>query len=296
MQIAKSAALAAALAVAAGAGAAVTPVAHGQAETRPARALEIVSGVGGSQIGVSIRDVDPADTKAGQAGGVLIEEVTADSPAAQAGVKKGDVIVEFDGERVRSARQFSRLVQETVPGRKVQAVAMRDGQRTTLTVEPREHSMARLFGDFDRLRDLDLSIARVPAPPVPPRPARPAPAPMPMLPDMDAFVWTSGNVLGITTGDLSPQLAEYFGAKEGVLVNSVTDDSAAAKAGLKAGDVVTAINGTTVARPSELRREIQRLRAGDAFTLQVMRDKKPQTVKGTVEERRDRRRTFRSIV
>ena len=116
-----------------------------------------------------------------------------------------------------------------------------------------------------------------------------------MTPDFDSFFWTSGSTLGITAGDLSPQLAEYFGTKEGVLVTAVVDDSAAAKAGLKAGDVVTSVNGTTVERPSELRRTIQRLGTGDEFTLGVVRDKKPLTLKGKVEDRRNRR-TFRSTV
>jgi S1-C subfamily serine protease len=74
------------------------------------------------------------------------------------------------------------------------------------------------------------------------------------------------------------------------------DDSAAAKAGLKAGDVVTSVNGTAVDSPSEMRRELQRMDAGDEFTLNVVRDKKSITVKGKVEDRSSRRRTFRSIV
>ena len=68
----------------------------------------------------------------------MIEEVAEDSPAAKAGLKKGDIVVEFDGERVRSVRQFTRLVQETPAGRKIQTALMRDGQKLTMTVEPRE--------------------------------------------------------------------------------------------------------------------------------------------------------------
>lgn len=296
MNMWKSAALIAALTVSAGAGASVSPAAHGQVSVRSPRAAQVVNGWGSSQIGVAINDVDPSDTQTGQTGGVVIEEVTEDSPAEQAGFQKGDVIVEFDGERVRSARQFARLVQETVPGRKVQAIALRDGQRTTLTVEPRERSFAARFGDIENLRALeDFAIAAIPSPPaIPSRPA--PPAPKPMFPDFERFAWSTGTTLGLTAGDLSPQLAEYFGTKEGVLVTSVVEDSAAARAGLKAGDVVTSVNGAAVDRPSELRRRLQRLRAGDEFTLEVVRDKKPLIVKGKIEERRDRRRTFRSIV
>jgi serine protease Do len=295
MNMWKVAALGAALAVAAGAGAAVTPVAYGQAAVRAPRAIEIVGGWGGSQIGVAIEDVSPTDTKAGQAGGVIIKEVTEESPAARAGLKAGDVVVEFDGERVRSARQFTRLVQETVPGRSVQAAVMRDGQRTTVTVEPRERG-GRLFNGPDHYRDLEeLAIKRVPPPPPRP-PSPPAERGFPMIPDFEGLLFSRGDTLGLTAGDLSPQLAEYFGTKEGVLVTSVRDDSSAAKAGLKAGDVVTSVNGTAVERPADLRREVQRLRSGDEFTLSVMRDKKAITVKGKMDDSGTRRRTFRSIV
>jgi serine protease Do len=297
MRMWKSAALAAALTVAAGAGAAISPVAHGQTTVYTPRAVEIVDGWGASHIGVAIEDVAAADTKAGQTGGVVIKEVTEDSPAAQAGLKPGDIIVEFDGERVRSARQFTRLVQETVAGRQIQAAVMRNGQRTTVTVEPRERT-ARLFNSPDHFRELEeLALRRVPSRPSTPRPPSPPPARgFPMIPEFEGFLFSGSNTLGLTAGDLSPQLAEYFGTKEGVLVTSVRDDSAAAKAGLKAGDVVTSVNGTAVERPSDLRREVQRLRAGDEFTLEVMRDKKATTVKGKVEDSATRRRTFRSIV
>jgi serine protease Do len=284
MNMWRSAALGGALALVAGAGAPVTPAAQGQVTVHAPRTLEIVNGWGGSHLGVSINDINAADVKAGQTG-VTIEEVTEDSPAEAAGFRKGDVIVEFDGERVRSARQFSRLVQETVPGRTVAVIAMRDGQRTTLSVQPRE----RGFGNLDGLRNLEEFTARRA-----PRP--PAITVRPSIPDFEAFTWMSGNRLGVTVDELSPQLAEYFGTKDGVLVTSVVDDSVAAKAGLHAGDVVTSINGTSVERPSELRRHIQRLRGGDEFTLEIVRDKKPMTIKGTIEEPRDRRSSFRTIV
>ena len=106
-------------------GAAVAPPLRAQGPTpRPARALEVIGGRG-SQVGVSVRDVG-TDDKAQN--GVVVEEVATESPAEKAGIKKGDVITEFDGERVRSVRQFTRLVQETPAGRKAQTVVMRDGR------------------------------------------------------------------------------------------------------------------------------------------------------------------------
>ena len=99
----------------------------------------------------------------------------------------------------------------------------------------------------------------------------------------------------MTVGDLSDQLAGYFGVKDGVLVTSVADNSAAAKAGIKAGDVVTSFNGTEVTQPSALRRQIQRLQDGDEFTVGVVRDKKALTLKGKAETTRARR-TYRSVI
>jgi serine protease Do len=177
----KTAALAAALGGAALAGMAYGPV-HAQGSRTPTpRAVEIWGGRGG-QIGVSIKDVDETEAKTAKLtgpGGVLIEQVEDDSPAAKAGLKKGDVVVEFDGERVRSARQFTRLVQETPAGRKTAASVVRDGQRLSVTIEPREsNAFGNVFGDLDAarvLRDVGRDFRfEMPAPP-PPTPRHSSP-------------------------------------------------------------------------------------------------------------------------
>ena len=304
----KTAAVAAALVAAGSAGAAFLPPVHGQSTPRAVapRALDLFGGRG-SQIGVTIRNVEDDDAKAGKMvgqGGVVIDDVAEDSPASKAGLKKGDIVVEFDGERVRSVRQFTRLVQETPAGRRTQASVVRDGQKINVTLEPREGNGFNVFGDFDGARVLrdfgrDFSFD-TPAPPaLPARPVRPAPAVPPVpptpFPDIDTFVWRTGNGLGITTGHLSDQLADYFGVKgkDGVLVTSIADNSAASKAGIKAGDVITSFNGSEVTGPSDLSRRIQRLQDGDEFTVDVVRDKKSMTLKGKVETTRSRR-TYRS--
>ena len=295
MKSLKTIALATALVGAAGAGAAVAPASFAQSTT-PRVALapqaDVFSIGGGGRIGVSIRDVDGSDkTKA--AAGVVIESVDEDSPASKAGLKVGDIVTEFDGERVRSVRQFTRLVSETPEGRTVAAVVLRDGQRVTVNVTPESRGNAfRLFrGDrwepFEQLYRYETipTPARpsTPAPPAPPR-AMPLPAPL------ERYFFSGGNQLGITANHLEPQLAEYFGTKEGVLVASVSTDSAAAKAGLKAGDVITTFNGSTVRDPNDLRTKIRNLEGGE-FTLGIMRDKKPITLKGKLEPPTERRRT-----
>ena len=302
----KMAALVAALIAAAGIGAAVAPVADAQAKvvrTQSPRAVEIFSG--GSRIGVTIRDVEEADTKgkAGASSGVVVESVADDSPATKAGIRKGDTIVEFDGERVRSVRQLTRLVQETPAGRTVNAVLLRDGQRTTVSVTPADSGRFSFDLDerFSDLRDMaqDFRYRTVPRPPAPPavpgRPAPPAPPAPPSVWNFDGLLGRSSR-LGVTLDSLSSQLAEYFGTKRGVLVTSVYADSVAAKAGLKAGDVITSFNGSAVDEPADVRRRIQDLEDGAEFAIEVMRDRKPVTLKGKMERSERRRTTSRTTL
>ena len=297
MTLWKTGALAVALAGATAAGAAIVPTVHGQAQTRiPEPASSRVFSVGGSRIGVSVTDVDTSDAKA--TSGVRIDSVEEDSPAAKAGLQTGDVVVEFDGERVRSVRQFSRLVSETPAGRQVTAAVTRDGRRVSVNITPRESSSFRWFSDdawraVDELHEM-TKIAPTPVPPRPPSAPRAPRAPRPQA--IEPFLWFAGNQLGVSVNSLSDQLKEYFGVKEGVLVTSVTQDSAAAKAGVKAGDIIVGINGSSVNDPSDIRERIRELGAGAEFTLAIVRDKKPMTLKGKTEESRSRRWTAATIL
>lgn len=295
-------AIAAAIVAGTAAALVLAPVAYGQtawwvSEAQP-QVFELFGG--SSRIGISVKDLTDEDVKRSKlpsTSGALVGEVEDDSPAATAGFRANDVVVEFDGERVRSARQLTRLVQETPSGRAVQAVVVRDGQRVTLNVIPRESNA----GAFERFRDLEDfgRKFRYEVPPTPPARRAPTPRPprAPLPPDVDEWMFSrSSSRLGITVDDLSEQLASYFGAKDGVLVTTVRDASAAATAGLKAGDVITQFNGSPVDSPAELRRSIQRLDDGAEFTIDIVRDRKPMTLKGKVTPREERRRTYRSIV
>ena len=249
------------------------------------QAVRIFAGTG-SRIGMSIRDFNDDELKTGKSAGVVIEDVEADSPAQKAGFKAGDVVVEFDGDRVRSTLQFIRLVQETPSGRSVGAVVTRDGQRVTLSVQPRSAWSSKFWdGSSDSLMAL-----RVPKP----RPSFAFKSDV-FPPSFEGPLGGSGQ-LGISVDELSPQLSEYFGVKEGVLVTTVRENSNAGKAGVKAGDVITSLNGGTVATAADLRRRAQRMESGDEFTLAIVRDKKPMTLKGKVEPLQPRRSATRPIV
>jgi serine protease Do len=254
---------------------AATPSVSGQ-ERNP-RALTVLAGRG-AEIGVSIRDVEKAEAdRQHVTGGAVVEEVRPDTPADKAGLKKSDIIVEFDGERVRSARQFSRLVQETVPGHEIKATVVRDGQKKDLRLTPSEgrgEMSVFMNGDGGVLRNRfggDLGD-------------------LPNLADrMRGFNFNfdipgalSGRRLGVTVDELTNQLADYFGAKDGVLVTAVTDGTAASRAGLKAGDVITSINSARVHSRDDLVRAL-RDASSDEVTIGIVRDKKESSVKATLE-------------
>ena len=221
----------------------------------------------GSEIGVQIAE--------GKDGGVVVDEVRPDSPAEKAGLKKSDVIVEFDGERVRGARQFGRLVQETPPGKTVKATIVRAGQRKDVQITPQDgrsvwSGRGMFDGDRFRFEPPDLDVLRG------------------QLPrggfnfDFDLPGMLSGRRLGVSVDELTDQLAQYFGAKDGVLVSAVTDGSAASRAGLKAGDVITAINGEPVHSRDDLVRALRDAK-DDELTIGIVRDRKETSVKATIE-------------
>ena len=85
--------------------------------------------------------------------------------------------------------------------------------------------------------------------------------------DGEPFLAASRGRLGVRVQDLSEELAGYFGVKSGVLVAGVEADAPAAKAGIKAGDVITAVNGQAITEPGELRREVAKVEDGKTADL-----------------------------
>jgi serine protease Do len=215
-----------------------------------------------------------------QVRGVGITQVVKDSPAEKAGIRKDDVIVRFDGENVTSVRKLNRLISEVSPDQTVRLSISRGGaeQELTATIARRKNAFSNteLFsgGNLEpkvwswrgQLEDQQF-------------------------PTMQLF----GNRrrLGITTTELTKQLAEYFGITDGrgVLVTSVTEDGPAAKAGLKAGDVITAVDGEKVDDTGDISNIVNRRKEGDV-TLTVVRNKSQQTLRVTPKEGES---TFRTI-
>jgi len=162
---------------------------------------------------------------------------------------------------------LARLVEETPPGRTVKAAALRQNNRIEFSVAPVLAPGIHWPSDPEWFRTGVNNLTDW------------------WPPDFD-FDLTGGSArgrLGVTVHELSPQLAGYFGAKSGVLVASVADDSPAARAGIRAGDVIASINGQVVESRRELIDALRGARNSDEISIGVVRDKKETTLMARLE-------------
>ena len=181
--------------------------------------------------------------------GVLLGKIVPDSPAAKAGLKENDVVTEINGQRIEGTAQFRRIIHEIPAGRTAQITVWREGRSQTLSVT---------LGKAEHGRHAF-------------RMAAPAPGTfafrmpdLPEIPEIPSMEWNGGLFLGgqprlgIDAEDLSGQLGTFFGAPdgEGILVREVNPGSPAEKAGIKAGDVITSLNGERIRSVGDLREKL----------------------------------------
>ena len=218
-----------------------------------------------------------------QVRGVGVTQVVKDSPAEKAGLRKDDVILRIDGENVNSVRKLNRLVSEMAPDHSVRITVSRGGaeQEITATIGKRSNSnlvrdllsgepkIWKWHGNDPKLWKFEGPFTEG-------------------FPDNEGdLTFSLGNSrrIGVSTMALTKQLADYFGIAggKGVLVTSVTDDSPAAKAGVRAGDVITAVDGEAVDSSGDLSRVINRKKEGDV-TFTIIRNKNQQTIQVTPKQ------------
>jgi S1-C subfamily serine protease len=193
--------------------------------------------------------VEPAAAGADQAG-VVVREVTPDSPAAKGGLKPGDVIVKVGDRDVKDFGALAGAVSSHKAGDKVAVHVRRDGKEQDLTVTLAERQVARF----------------------------------PKAPE--SFPERRGAFLGVQTQDITPELKDRLGlaVDKGALVTNVIPGTPAAKAGLKDEDVITAVNGQAVANSRELREAIHKAGTGKDVTVKGMRGNDKMEVKARLEE------------
>jgi serine protease Do len=253
---------------------------------------------GGGRLGVSLAEVgadDVARLKLSEERGALVRDVEDGSAAEEAGLKDGDVIIGYEGDKVSSASQLARLVRETPAGRKVELEVSREGQVQRLTATLRAPRTPRwmselMDSDID-LHDLD-QLGDLPVPPTPPEaPRAPRPPLLDQGHDWGGFFFGGRPTmrLGIRYQELDGQLARYFKLEDrGVLVTHVEPGSAAEKAGLRAGDVLTAIGGDRVVDGSDVRRAVREAEAGASLKVTVLRDGRAVDLTVTLPAKKER--------
>jgi serine protease Do len=223
-----------------------------------------------SYLGIGVADITAERAKAlnlKEERGAEVTNVAKDSPADKAGIKEGDVVLEYDGAVVHGIEQLTRIVRETPIGRQVKISVWRNGaaQTLTATIEARKGTAIRSNG-------FDIAVP---------------PFSLPAFNGSLRFFALQNPVLGIEGESLrsQEQLAEFFGVKDGVLVKSVGKNSAAEKAGIKAGDVVVKVDDSTVSTSQEITRALRASGSKKTFTVTVVRNRKEIPLTVTMEER-----------
>ena len=221
-------------------------------------------------LGVDVYDVTAermAALKLKEERGVEVRLVDQDAPAGKAGLKVGDVILEFNGQPVESAEALRRMIHETPPGRTVKLGISRDGQPMTLTAQ---------LGDRSKMYAGKWKVV------VPKMPR------MPEMPAIDVVVRTSAARHGLVVENLTHQLGEFFGVKDGagVMVRSVEKGSPAEAAGFKAGDVVVSVGNEKITDTGDWRTSMRRQKGG-ALAVGIIRERRPQTLTLNLPERKE---------
>jgi len=166
--------------------------------------------------------------------GVLISDVVSDSPAAQAGVASGDIIIEFDRKKVDSPQELQKVVAATAPGRAVPLKVWRDKGEKMLEIK---------IGETP-----DENVAAKPA--------------------------TKGKgLLGMDVRPITPELARQLNLRspDGVIVFSVDEDSAASEAGLQRGDVIREVNRQRIRSLPDFEKATKDVKDGDRVTVLLQR-------------------------
>jgi C-terminal processing protease CtpA/Prc len=264
--------------------------------------LALWSGEGG-YLGVYLEEVTPERTKElglKEERGAIVMKVVAESPAEKSGLKENDVIVSFNGRRVDSVKELQRLLNETPSDRSVQIEVIRAGSRQTIATTLAKRSLQQSFTlftpGFDDRFNKQNEEAMKRAEESLKRSAETLKQYQERVPPRDfgdfsfvnpgEFSFFGGGRLGISAESLTDQLAEFFGVKDskGVLVASVDENSAAAKAGIKAGDVIVGVDSEKVDSVRALLKAISAKTEG-AIAVKIVRNRAEQTVTVTLEKR-----------
>jgi len=225
-------------------------------------------------LGVGLRDVDAQRAtvlKLKEPHGAEITSLDKDAPAFKSGLRVHDVVVQMNGERVEGIEQFRRMLHDIPPGRTITLVAMRDGQSQSFSVQlaDRTQLAAQIIIDLETDPAPDASTNE---------PAQPI-----VLPGGSRYGGLFGSLsskryyVGVDIQPLPTGLADYFGARSGVLVGNVFSNSPASVAGLRAADVIQKVNGQPIVTLADWEKALHANR-GKRVQVTIIRERRELTL------------------
>ncbi|MFZ1081000.1 MAG: Do family serine endopeptidase [Candidatus Kryptoniota bacterium] len=194
-------------------------------------------------IGVQIQDIDQTMAKAlgmNDARGVLVQSIQDNSPAEEADIKAGDVILKFAGQKIEHANQLQSLVASKSPGDKVDVEILHDGKTEQKVVTLKERN-GEEFASND---------------------------------NESGSTATTLQSLGLSVQDADRATLDKYDAKHGVLVTAVSSSSEAEGRGLQQGDLITSIDNKPVNSASEVEKIVSEHKAGDALLFRIITSNK----------------------
>jgi serine protease Do len=240
-------------------------------------------------------------------GKIFILQVDPESPAELAKLREGDIILKLDDKDITSPDMLGAEVRKRKPGQDVTLRIERDGKPADVKLKLGEYS------EDEAKREMELRFPAIfpplapqaapgskaqPGVPGQPQPSKgpasqkPAPPPearkaglgKPAQPP--AYSFEMRKYIGVFCNELNPELAAYFGIKEGtgLIIAKLTDGGPAQKANLMVGDVIVRVDGKRVESVNDLIDLIQDKKKGDKVKVEFIRDKKTMILDVTVEE------------
>lgn len=193
--------------------------------------------------------------------GAYVLNVYPGTPAAEAGLKAGDLIVVIDGKPARSFLDLARTIEKSPPGTRISLRVARRGEQV----------------------DLEVVLAE--------KPGAPAVEAIPPLPGFEPLLpprSERGILLGVEVQVLTPDLRQALSLPdiEGTIITVVAPGTPAEEADLRTFDVITAVDDTPVRTPDDLIESIRQAGPGGSVTLKILRGKEPRTVAVTLREQR----------
>ncbi len=190
-------------------------------------------------LGVVIQEMTPELAKHFKVtDGVLISQVYAGSPAEEGGIKRGDVVTEIDGKKIKKYRELQAVIAGESVGSSVPVTVVREGKEINLSIKVAERNLEKFAEQQQK-----------------------------------EYAQEAKKDLGIVASDLTPETAERYGlaAKQGVVVLQVEEGSAADSAGVMGGDVIHEMNGRQVKSSADFDALAAKVKKGSQVVLLIER-------------------------